>query len=107
MITYKGKIDEILDLGDQGIILFPKTGEIVTVSKYFQFHVLKNQRTDGETGEKYGDFIDMVQITDTLNANHNLEGDVWQFDESEFDLQELVNSLIEYKIKNKDIITLG
>lgn len=107
MITYKGRIDEVMDLGDQGLILFPKTGEIVSISKYFQFQFLKVQRIDRETGEYYGKFIDMVQITDTLNANHNLEGQVWQFDQSEFDLQDLINSLIEYKIKNKDLITLG
>lgn len=107
MITYKGSIDESLDLGDQGLILFSKTGEIVSISKYFQFQLLKAQRIDGETGERYGEFIDMIQITDTLNANHNLEGDVWQFDESEFDLQQLLNDLIEYKVKNKDLITLG
>lgn len=107
MITYKGCIDEVMDLGDQGLILFAKTGEIVSISKYFQFQLFKNQRTDSETGERYGEYIDMIQITDTLNANHNLEGEVWQFDESEFDLQLLLNELIEYKIKNKDLITLG
>lgn len=107
MVTYKGCIDEIMDLGDQGLILFSKTGEIVSISKYFQFQLLKNRRVDSETGEYYGEYIDMIQITDTLNANHNLEGQVWQFDESEFDLQQLLNDLIEYKIKNKDLITLG
>ncbi len=107
MITYKGNIDEVMDLADQGLILFSKTGEIVSISKYFQFQLLKSKRTDEETGEQYGEYIDMIQITDTLNANHNLEGQVWQFDETEFDLQQLLNDLIEYKIKNKDIITLG
>lgn len=107
MISYKGKIDEVMDLADQGLILFSKTGEIVSISKYFQFQVLKARKVDRETGEYYGDYVEMIQVTDTLNANHNLEGSVWEFDETEFDLQMLLEAIINYKIVNKDKIVLG